>query len=183
VKRFVPILAMALVMGACGDDDATTTTAAVTTTAASTTTAAAATTTPSTSAPTTTSGGDMGPTDCNEIWPESDVQAVAGVGYEFFGANPDMSACTFLEGTNGIALAWRVSTRDEFGLSRDGASEASGVIDLEVCDGAFYTEIPGPVLIMEVYSESQGRAYNATISGPSSPDALDWATDLLTGVC
>lgn len=179
MKRFVPILAVALVMGACGDDDATTTTGAVTTTAASTTTAGAATTASSA----TTTAGDAGPTDCNEIWPESEVQAVAGVGYEFFGANLDMSACTFLDGANGIALAWRVSTRDEFGLGRDGASGTSEVIDLELCDGAFYTEIPGPVVIMEVYSEAQGRAYTATISGAPSTDAVDWATELLTGAC
>jgi hypothetical protein len=114
---------------------------------------------------------------------EDHVQAVAGPEYEFFGANSDMTACTFLGGAGGIALAWRVSTREEFGLSREGASGGSEVADLEVCDGAFYTEIPGPTLIMEVYSEDQGRAYNATISGAPSADALEWATELLTGVC
>jgi hypothetical protein len=181
VKRALPIAALALVLGACGDDDATTTTAAITTTAPASTTTQAVTTT--TRSVTTSSNGFVGPTNCTEIWLEDDVQAIAGSEYEFLAPNADLTACTYLGEAGGIALAWRVSTLDEFGLSREGASGASEVVDLEVCDDAFYTEIAGPVVIMEVYSADQGRAYNATISGAPSIDAVEWATELLSGVC
>jgi len=185
VKGTIASLALLLAVGACGDDDASTTGADTTTppTGATTSAPGGGQTTQATT--TSAGGGDSGPTDCQEIWPETAIQEVAGPPYTFFAANADSSACTYLdEAANGIALAWRASTRAEYEQSRAGAaSTGGGVTDLDLCDGAFYTELQPTTLIMEVYSEANGRAYTATISGAPIDDAIAWASALLTSTC
>jgi hypothetical protein len=177
------LLAIAVVVVACGGSGAATTStvpASTTTTATpptnATTTSVAATT--STSAP-----ADAGPTDCLEIWPESLIQDVAGAGVEFFAANDDRSACTYLGDTGGIALAWRPSSLEDFEESRTGASATDPIVDREICDAGYSTEPAGPTLIVEAYSEAMARTFTATISGADPDDAIEWATELLTAAC
>ena len=175
------LLAFSMVMVACGGNGATTTSTAPASTTTTVTPATRATT--STAAPTTTSPpADSGPTDCLEIWPESVVQEVAGPGIEFFAANDDRSACTYIGDTGGVALAWRSSSPEDFEEGRTSASATGPVVDREICDAAYSTD-SGLTLIVEAYSDARARTFAATISGADPDDALDWARELLAGVC
>lgn len=172
---------VALLAAACGGDGAATTasTAVTTTTTGITATTAVTTTT----AGTTSTAFPTGPTDCTEIWPEALVQEVAGPSVEFFAANLDGSACTYLGDTGGIALAWRTSTFDDYEEGRTGASAAAPIVDQDICDAAYSTELAGSTLIMEAYSEAKARTFTATISGTDPEDAVAWASELLSSAC
>ena len=175
------LLAFSIVMVACGGSGAATTSNAPPSTTTATTPPTSATT--STAATTTTSApADVGPTDCLEIWPESVVQEVAGPGVEFFGANDDRTACTYIGDTGGIALAWRPSSPEDLEEGRTSASAIGPVVDREVCDVAYSTD-SGLTLILEAYSDARARTFAATISGADPDDALEWATELLAGAC
>jgi hypothetical protein len=109
---------------------------------------------------------------------------VAGTGFTFFAANADNSACTYTALPDGIALAWRASDEAGFEESKRGAgSTGLPVNDVAVCDAGFFTEIQGAVLIMEGYSATQGRAYNATISGTDLSNAQEWGETLISAAC
>lgn len=180
MRRIAPLLALILAIAACGDDDATNTTSAPSTTAASTATTPAPTTT---AASTTTGVAFEGPTDCLEIWPEALIQEVAGAAFTFFEANADRSACTYLALPDSIALAWRTGDRANFDASKSGAAVTGEVVEVPVCDTAYSIEIQGAILIMEAYSESQGRVYTTTISGLELTDAAAWSTAILEATC
>ncbi len=184
--RFWILLALLLVIGACGDDNTTDLVPPTLETPGDSTAQSGGNTTVPTS-PTTSSTvpatSAAGPTDCLEIWPEAAVQAIAGNAYTFLAANNDRSACTYFGTTNGIALAWRTGDRTGFEASMSGAGVVSGSTDIALCDAGFYTEIQDAVLIMEAHSDAQGRTYTATMSGLDSDDAREWAAALLSGVC
>jgi hypothetical protein len=180
MRRITLAAAVSLLAAACGGDGAaTTSTMATTTTTGITATTAVTTTTASTAS----TAIPTGPTDCTEIWPEALVQEVAGSSVEFFAANEDDSACTYLGDTGGIALAWRTSTFDDYEEGRTGTSAGAPTVDQDVCDAAYSTELAGSTLIMEAYSEAKARTFAATISGINPEDALAWASELLASAC
>lgn len=180
MKRMILAGALLVVAAGCGGDTTTSTTAAPTPTTAGTTPTTAATTT---TAGATTSAAATGPTDCTEIWPEDLVQEVAGAGVEFIATNADASACTYLGDMGGIALAWRVSTFDDYQEGRTGSEAAAPTVDRDVCDAAYSNEPGELTLIMEAYSEESQRTYTATITGADPEDALAWASELLGSAC
>jgi len=183
VKRIAVLLVLALIAVACGDDD--TGGEAPVATEAPTGTEAPATTAPAgTAAPSSTAAAFDGPTDCRDIWPETAVTAVAGAGFGFTSANADASACVY--GLSpGIALAWRTSDQAGFETSRSGAEITGTATDAAVCDAGWWVELQGAGIIMEAYSASQGRAYNATITGaPLDIETwVGWGTELLGSAC
>jgi len=173
VKRSAILVVIALVFAACGDDDLSSQADAEDDSDATTTTLVATATIP-----------DTGPTDCLDIWPEADVQAVAGDTYVFREANPDRSACTFTSGPAGIILSWRTS--DEFGYQQSRTqSEATGdpVESVDVCDAAYVLELQGAILVLETYAADQARAYNATLTGMGMDEARAWAESLVANTC
>jgi len=181
MRRVSILLALLLVVGACGDDDATPLTSAASTPGTEPT--AATTATPTVTVSTTEPQADEGPIDCLEVWPETVVQAVAGDAFTFFQANVDRSACTYFDMPNGIALAWRSGDRADFELGRGGAGAISGATDIAVCDAGYLIELSEVGVLMEAHSETQRRTYTATMSGMDIDLGRDWAVALFEGVC
>jgi len=184
VHRFVVVLALLLVVAACGDDEGSDLLPGTSATAPTVATSTAS--TPSTAAPTVSTAASQvsdGPTDCLDIWPEAVVQAVTGTDLTFFEANADRSACVYLGLPNSVALGWRSGDLADFEVGKGGAAAVAGATEIAVCDSGYYTELEGAGVIMEAHSSGNGRTYTATVTGLSIDDARDWAAALIGSTC
>jgi hypothetical protein len=180
MRRVSILLALLLVIGACGDDDATDPTSPASTPA---TVSTEATTAPPTVTVSTAAQVPQGPTDCLEIWPEAVVQTITASDLTFFEANADRSACVYLGLPNSVALGWRTGDLIDFEVGKSGAGAVSGAADIAVCDTGYFSELAGAGVIMEAHSAGQGRTYTATVTGLSIDDARDWAAALIGSAC
>jgi len=180
LRHLAILLALFVVIAACGDDAADPSLPADDGTPTETSAPAAD---PTTTTTPTTPADVGGPTDCLEIWPEEAVQAITGSGVKFFEANVDQSACVYLGLPNSLALAWRSGDRFGFDTGKSGAAAVSGATDIAVCDAGYYTELEGAGIIMEAHSDGQGRTYTATVTGLDIDTARAWASALLEGAC
>jgi hypothetical protein len=114
-------------------------------------------------------GPGLGPTDCLE--------------YVFDQANPDRTVCIFAGDIDGIALIYRPGERAEYEAGKGEAALTADVTEVDLCDVGYYIHLVDAFVLMEAWSETNGRVYGATVSGVGLERGRELAEALIETAC